>query len=385
MEVTPQVLHEVEFRAKVRGYDPDEVDDFLERVAAGVAQLQDRLREAVERATAAEAKVADLQATVKAGGGPASSDAEETLRRTLVLAQRTADAAVKEATDEADRVVADASARASSLLSEAEARAGAIVKDAEDEVRKGVDATRQRLVAEIIDLEATRDSVRADVAALDRHLDEQRLRLRGAVADLQRLLDDPAALKGLPAPLLTEATLPARFAAEAAAPARPEPEPEPEVDVAALGVEAEDDSGAVDEDDLPPIDDRDDGLTAGPPRSVPLRRDAADVVDMREPADFVGRRDDEDEDLPILPGGRIGLFDDLDDDTRGGFEFDGPDQPTEPVLRIPEGPEGDDAYLAELRKAMLTTQDDEDDDDDSLVPPADDQAPRFRSRFGRRR
>jgi len=29
MDVTPQVINEVEFHQKMRGYDPDEVDDFL--------------------------------------------------------------------------------------------------------------------------------------------------------------------------------------------------------------------------------------------------------------------------------------------------------------------------------------------------------------------
>ena len=50
MDITPQVINEVEFRQKVRGYDPDEVDDFLERMAVAVGQLQERLREAAERA-----------------------------------------------------------------------------------------------------------------------------------------------------------------------------------------------------------------------------------------------------------------------------------------------------------------------------------------------
>lgn len=371
MDVTPQVLHEVEFRAKVRGYDPDEVDDFLERVAVGVGQLQDRLREAVERAASAESQAAELRAKVKAGGS-STNETDETLRRTLVLAQRTADAAIKEANAEAERTREDAKEQAEKLVGEAEQRAAAILKDAEAEVRKGVDATRQRLVSEIIDLEATRDSVRADVAALERHLDEQRLRLRGSVADLQRLIDDPASLKGMPTPLLTEATLPAKFAAEPEV-LEPEPEVEPEPPAA-----TEEDS----EDDLP-VDDlvaavdldldlTDDAVAEGADEPVSVHDIFAPVADDR-PAG-VGE-------------GRIGLFDDLDTDVeRRGFEFDAPGTPTEPVVRIPEGPEGDDAYLAELRKAMLTTDADEDEDE---PPPASSgdavPAPKFRSRFGRRR
>jgi cell division initiation protein len=373
MDVTPQVLHEVEFRAKVRGYDPDEVDDFLERVAVGVGQLQDRLRDAGEKAAAAESRVAELQAKLKAT--PPATDTDETLRRTLVLAQRTADAAIREANEEAARTLEEANDRATTVIAEAEARAGAIVKDAEDEVRKGVDATRQRLVSEIIDLEVTRDSVRADIGALERHLDEQRLRLRGAVADLQRLLDDPAGLRGLPAPLLTEARLPARFAEElTAVEAAPVPEEKPAVAdvVVESPVDADDEAEAASETDTDAVLDDE-------------PHDDADDGDSIDPLGAPSVRDDDDE-WSVSGKGRIGLFDDLDlEDASPGFEFDEPGQHTEPVAHIPEGPEGDDAYLAELRKAMLTTNSDDDDDLPPVASPEPDQAPKFRSRFGRRR
>ncbi|MDQ1442104.1 MAG: cell division initiation protein, partial [Acidimicrobiaceae bacterium] len=54
MDVSPKTLREVEFREKMRGYHPEDVDQFLERVAAGIEVLQDRLRQAIERAQRAE-------------------------------------------------------------------------------------------------------------------------------------------------------------------------------------------------------------------------------------------------------------------------------------------------------------------------------------------
>jgi cell division initiation protein len=42
MEVSPKTLREVEFREKMRGYHPEDVDQFLEQVAAGIEVLQDR-------------------------------------------------------------------------------------------------------------------------------------------------------------------------------------------------------------------------------------------------------------------------------------------------------------------------------------------------------
>ena len=64
MDVTPQLLKDVEFRQKVRGYDPDEVDDFLERVGVAFAQLQDRLREANDQIESANARAARAEARV---------------------------------------------------------------------------------------------------------------------------------------------------------------------------------------------------------------------------------------------------------------------------------------------------------------------------------
>src|SRR5215469_6219912 len=119
MDVSPKTLREVEFREKMRGYHPEDVDQFLERVAAGIEVLQDRLRQAIERAQRAE------QAATEAGGN------DDTLRRTLLLAQRTADLAVQEAREQAARVVANGEQQAQSMVSHAEQRVHGLVSDAE--------------------------------------------------------------------------------------------------------------------------------------------------------------------------------------------------------------------------------------------------------------
>src|SRR5438270_10770208 len=122
MEVTPKTLREVEFREKMRGYHPEDVDHFLEQVAAGIEVLQDRLRQAVERAQRAEA------AASESGGH------DETLRKTLVLAQRTADMAVQEAREQASRIPASAEQQAQAILSEAEEMGRRAHEDAVNEV-----------------------------------------------------------------------------------------------------------------------------------------------------------------------------------------------------------------------------------------------------------
>jgi len=52
---TPHLLTDVRFSVSRKGYDPDEVDNFLERVSAAVAQLQDKLRQATASAFATKA------------------------------------------------------------------------------------------------------------------------------------------------------------------------------------------------------------------------------------------------------------------------------------------------------------------------------------------
>ena len=92
MDVSPRALRAVTFREKLRGYHPDDVDQFLERVSEGIAALQAKLDDALTRAERAE-----LERSTAIEG-------EDAVQRTLVLAQRTADLALKEAREEAARL-----------------------------------------------------------------------------------------------------------------------------------------------------------------------------------------------------------------------------------------------------------------------------------------
>jgi cell division initiation protein len=209
MELTPQTLHAVEFReARRGGYNTRDVDDFLERVAAGVGHLHERLREVGARAESAEARLLDAQRqleeaqrrgpsaapTVTAGAqsvGPSETD--DTLRRTLVLAQRTADATIKEAKQEANR-----------LIDEARAEASRARMTAEDDARRGADQARVSVEAELDGLIDQRDALRSDVDVLTRHIDDQRERIRAGIAELHRIVDDEGHLSTDPVPGLAD-------------------------------------------------------------------------------------------------------------------------------------------------------------------------------------
>jgi len=220
MDITPQVINEVEFPLKVRGYDPDEVDDFLERMAVGVGQLQERLDQVTERAATAERRAAEVEKRAKEGtsdkvaGPQAMTPAQETeqLSRTLAMAQRFVDQAMKEAQDEADRLVADATDRSKRMRTEADVEIERLRNEAQAEI---ADEVRR--------LEEARASLQGDVEALTRHADDQRARLRASLAEFEGLLDDPEGLRTTAGPDLSDAALPA-FARRISSASKPEPE-----------------------------------------------------------------------------------------------------------------------------------------------------------------
>jgi cell division septum initiation protein DivIVA len=177
------------------------VDDFIERVAGGVGQLQERVREAQARAEAADGRVAELQRELEEARrrpmSPEAAETDETLRRTLVLAQRTADATVKEAKEEANRV-----------LSEAREEAARTRAEAESDARRGAESARAAAEAEVDSLLVSRDKLKSDVEVLSKRLSDQRSNIRSGIGELQRLLDDPNVLRPVAMPPLAEVDRP---------------------------------------------------------------------------------------------------------------------------------------------------------------------------------
>ncbi|MGZ8763508.1 MAG: DivIVA domain-containing protein [Acidimicrobiia bacterium] len=190
MDVTPRELREIDFRTEWKGYHRDDVDDLLERAATTIEAQNERVRQIVERADALQAETAQA--------APASRETEDMLRRTLVLAQRTADEAVAEAQTEARRITEEADTHARRVVSEAEANA-----------RRVAEGERQRLEAEVLELGARREALLADVEQLERFANDYRARLRSAIErDLDTLATRPPVVDA-PRPRLHEVDIPA--------------------------------------------------------------------------------------------------------------------------------------------------------------------------------
>jgi DivIVA domain-containing protein len=175
MDVSPKTLREVEFREKMRGYHPEDVDHFLEEVAAGLEMQQERLRQAVERAQRAEA------AASEAGGN------DEVLRKTLVLAQRTADLAVQEAREQAARILAGAEQQAQAMLADADERGRRTLEDATADSR-----------TELARLETARAQAQQDVDTLNRWLEEHKAHLLESLAEATAAVERAGVLWAAP-------------------------------------------------------------------------------------------------------------------------------------------------------------------------------------------
>jgi len=190
MSLTPEEILGKRFHDAFRGYNHEEVDVFLDEVAAAFEAAFKDLQAARARIEELEGQILELKGT------------EGMLKRTLLAAQRAADETMAEAKTEAARLISVAEEEAAAAVASAKQQADDIVAGA---------VARQSQVEEVTsrlhDLQATH------LATLRAHLEEQ---LRAL--DALPALPDPAPARGPSADT------------DAAPAAVPEPEPtsEPE-------------------------------------------------------------------------------------------------------------------------------------------------------------
>lgn len=168
MELTSQELRQVEFGSELRGYKTSEVDDFLEKVALGLDRLQSELIGLRERAERSERVTSERSGI----------DDEESIRRTLILAQRTADLAIKEAQEEAAQLLDSARADAEAIVTDARQTADRIVVDADRQLRD-----------EVGRLSGERERLRGEMEALGGLLSAERERLTESLSAMLRFVE----------------------------------------------------------------------------------------------------------------------------------------------------------------------------------------------------
>ena len=174
MPITPADIQQKTFSEAKRGYQPGEVDVFLEEISKDIDAMLRKIADLKTRLTAAEAKNAELVNEVEnaraeadaaraaaanaAASVPAPAPAapvkpniysatEEQLSAALIVAQQTA-----------DRIVAEAKANAERIRTDAEAQARKVIRQALDEKESELD--------EIERLKTSREEFRTQYLAL---------------------------------------------------------------------------------------------------------------------------------------------------------------------------------------------------------------------------
>lgn len=229
-------IPDIRFEEETRGYSKDQVDRVLANLAPladEIERLQARLTESETRAASAEARLVEARSPSQAAGTPGmppapQPDFDETLRNTLVSAQRQADTTIREAKEEAERLrteaefqsnalladardqssemtteavsyrerlMAEAAAERSKMLEEARDEAQSRVRAVEKELAEAHEAERTTLVNQIDELQDTHKLLQDDVVRFEQHLSGRAAEVRSALEEITLVLDDPERLR----------------------------------------------------------------------------------------------------------------------------------------------------------------------------------------------
>jgi cell division initiation protein len=114
MEISPLEITQREFGRKMRGWDPEEVHTFLEQIAEEMTRLLQQNSDQV-------ALIQRLEAQVKG-----HLEREDSLRNTLVTAQKMTEEIKGHAKRDADLMIKEAELRAEKLLEQAHQKLGQV-------------------------------------------------------------------------------------------------------------------------------------------------------------------------------------------------------------------------------------------------------------------
>jgi cell division initiation protein len=159
MRLTPLDIHHKEFRNSLRGYNAEEVDQFLDEVADEFERLFKENIELSEQVEAAEVKVREY------------AENERTIQHTLLAAQRSADETTDRSQRQADQIVRDAEVKAKEIVQDALAEKQqwtadlSRVRGADEEFRASFREMLRKYLREIGD--AADDAVPSDAESGD--------------------------------------------------------------------------------------------------------------------------------------------------------------------------------------------------------------------------
>lgn len=130
--LTPLDIHNKEFSNKFRGYDEDEVNEFLDQVVKDYEIVIREKKNLEEKVTQLEEKLGHF------------TNIEETLNKSILVAQETAEEVRGNATKESKLIIKEAEKNADRIINEALSKSRRISMDVE-ELKKQAKVFRTRL------------------------------------------------------------------------------------------------------------------------------------------------------------------------------------------------------------------------------------------------
>ena len=155
MPLNPIDVQQKTFGTALRGYDLDEVDDFLDSVVTALKDYESQLVESRDR-------VAELERQLAERG-----DSEGAIARALVAAQRSADMIIEEARVQATETAAAAKTEAAKTIEDARGEASQLT------------ATR----------EAEEDALRVEIASIQQRASQMRVKVKALLEDVAAELE----------------------------------------------------------------------------------------------------------------------------------------------------------------------------------------------------
>lgn len=368
-------LPEISFQEELRGYSKQQVDRVLESLmpaADEIENLHARVAEAETRAAAAEARLLEIggrESDLAPQPEPAPPvepiltappDFDETLRNTLLLAQRTADETVRQARHNADTIAAEATVEAERLVSAARAEAAQLEQDIEarrvelaedidterrrlmeearedlaqrrsvieDELKQAEGAERDALANQIDELQQTRDLLATEIESLEEFLGTRRSSIQTALDDLAAVISDPAQLAAVPTPEITDTAVAPAVHAEVSVPSE-----------ALSALEGELASTPAAAPDLPPAEEGAATAPEQPDGEIAVSETAvSDTAVDEAPAPVIEEAADElDPDDPFAGGVLLGGEAETDGFAGPDDDLDGPSRGAGPTFAQPD-------------------------------------------------
>ena len=121
--ITPMEIHNKEFKRRVRGYDQDEVDEFLDKIVIDYEKLYRENAELKDKLNLQNEKMSHY------------INIEDTLQNTLVMAQKSSEDIETNAREKADIIIEDAKRQAENIIKDSNYKIVDIIKNKQELIK----------------------------------------------------------------------------------------------------------------------------------------------------------------------------------------------------------------------------------------------------------